>query len=67
MHVSCRATRFLVSKGLDLGEVMRKVASKLDCKGGGHKIAAGGTIRGINKEELISLIDEQIELQMGGA
>ena len=67
IHVSCRATRFLVSKGLDLGEVMRKVASKLDCKGGGHKIAAGGTIRGTNKEELISLIDEQIELQMGGA
>ncbi|HDO19576.1 MAG TPA: DHH family phosphoesterase [Thermoplasmatales archaeon] len=58
IHVSCRATRELVDKGLDLGAVMRAVASKLGGSGGGHKIAAGGTFENVSSEELLSTIDK---------
>ncbi|RLF25416.1 MAG: hypothetical protein DRN01_06425 [Thermoplasmata archaeon] len=60
VHVSCRATRALVEQGVDLGDVMRRVASEVGGAGGGHKIAAGGTFENIKEEELIKIIDEEI-------
>lgn len=49
IHVSCRGNQNLVKKGLDLGDAMKKVSSKLGGYGGGHKIAAGATIA-VDKE-----------------
>ncbi|HID25805.1 MAG TPA: DHH family phosphoesterase [Thermoplasmata archaeon] len=63
IHVSCRATRALVKQGIDLAAVMRKVASRVDGTGGGHKIAAGGTFKNIKEDELIKIIDEQVVQQ----
>jgi len=57
VHVSCRATRKLVEKGLDLGNVMRETAKKFGGTGGGHKIAAGGTFEDVSVEELVDFID----------
>ncbi len=57
VHVSCRATRKLVEKGLDLGSVMRETAKKFGGAGGGHKIAAGGTFENASVEELVDFID----------
>lgn len=63
IHVSCRATRALVKQGIDLAAVMRKVASRVDGTGGGHKIAAGGTFRNIKEDELVEIIDEEVTRQ----
>ena len=58
IHVSCRATRKLVEKGLDLGNVMRETAKKFAGAGGGHKIAAGGTFENVSVDELVDFIDD---------
>ena len=66
IQVSCRATRELVERGLDLGKVMSNIANKLGrSDGGGHKIAAGGSFRGVELERLIDMIDEEIRRQIG--
>lgn len=57
IHVSCRARRGLVEKGLDLGFMMRDIASRFGGAGGGHKIAAGGTFENVSLEELINHIN----------
>ncbi|HEC81889.1 MAG TPA: DHH family phosphoesterase [Thermoplasmatales archaeon] len=63
IHVSCRATRTLVNHGIDLGGVMKKIASHVGGSGGGHKIAAGGTLEKIKDEELVKIIDEEVANQ----
>ena len=42
--ISGRASRALVEKGLDLGEVMKKGGAAAGGLGGGHTLAAGGSI-----------------------
>ncbi len=44
VKVSARASPKLVSKGVNLGLVMREAASKFAGRGGGHRIAAGAEI-----------------------
>ncbi|MEM3555497.1 MAG: DHH family phosphoesterase [Candidatus Micrarchaeia archaeon] len=43
IKISARGTRKLVERGLNLGEVLRKACAGIGV-GGGHNIAAGGTI-----------------------
>lgn len=62
IHVSCRARRRDVEKGLDLGSIMRRTAERFAGSGGGHKIAAGGTFENVSLNELISFIDDQLEV-----
>ena len=57
IHVSCRATQYLVSKGIDLGSAMKEAATKLGGHGGGHKIAAGATIDSKKENEFLEIID----------
>lgn len=57
IHVSCRATRKLVKKGLNLGHVMKLTAKRFGGSGGGHKIAAGGTFINTSLDELIDFIN----------
>jgi len=64
LHISCRGTQFLVSKGLDLGLAMKKVASDLNGNGGGHKIAAGATIESDKENEFLDKTDELLSKQM---
>lgn len=66
LHVSCRGSQYLVSKGLDLGFAMKKSATKLDGSGGGHKIAAGATINSDKEEEFLENIDMIIAQQLKG-
>jgi RecJ-like exonuclease len=44
IHVSCRGSKRLVDKGLDLGGAMKRLASEMGGHGGGHKVAAGATL-----------------------
>jgi len=64
LHVSCRGNQYLVSKGLDLGFAMKKVANKLSGSGGGHKIAAGATINSQKEEEFLEKVDKIIVMQL---
>jgi RecJ-like exonuclease len=65
LHISCRGNQFLVSKGLDLGSAMRKVANMLNGYGGGHMIASGATIPSDKEGEFIKFVDDVISKQMG--
>ena len=44
VKVSARGTRALTERGLDLSIVMREAAAAVGGTGGGHNVAAGGTI-----------------------
>jgi RecJ-like exonuclease len=58
--VSSRATKELVEKGLNLGEIIGEICEELDGEGGGHNVAAGAKIPRENKEEFIDMLEEKI-------
>ncbi|UCH72178.1 MAG: DHH family phosphoesterase, partial [Thermoplasmatales archaeon] len=63
-HVSCRGNQSLVQNGLDLGYVMKEVASNLNGKGGGHKIASGATIDSDKEDKFLKQVDIMISKQL---
>ncbi len=46
VRVSARASRKVLDKGVDLAEILRRVAEAVGGQGGGHKGAAGLNVRG---------------------
>jgi len=64
--ISGRASRALVEKGLDLGEVMRKAGEAAGGLGGGHSIAAGCTIATTRDAEtkFLKKAKEVIQIQL---
>ncbi len=64
IHVSARAPRALVKRGLNLGAACKEAAEKLDGAGGGHDIAAGATfpLKSQNKflKEMDRIVGEQL-------
>ncbi len=65
--VSARATRTLVSLGVDLATACREAAESLQGDGGGHNIASGATIPKGKEEKFLSLVDELVGRQRGKA
>ncbi len=64
--VSARSLELLISKGLNLGEIMRVAAEKFAGKGGGHNIAAGAQIPIESMESFIRIVDEFVKKQLEG-
>ncbi len=64
IKVSSRATRALVSKGLDLSVLMKKSSEKVGGVGGGHNIAAGATIPEGKEEEFLAFADKLVKKQL---
>ncbi len=64
LHVSSRATQYLVQKGLDLGAAMKEAATALAGHGGGHAIAAGATIDAQHEEAFLGHVDTIIGKQL---
>lgn len=58
--VSSRASKELVEKGLNLGEIIGEICEELDGEGGGHNVAAGAKIPRENKDEFIKMLEEKI-------
>jgi RecJ-like exonuclease len=58
IKLSARAPKEKVAEGLDLSEIMRRLAEKIGGRGGGHKVAAGATLN--QGEGLKSLIISEI-------
>jgi RecJ-like exonuclease len=63
--ISGRATRKLVSGGVNLSSAIGDAASKAGGHGGGHNIAAGGEIPFDREEEFLEYIDKGLGEQIG--
>jgi len=63
--VSARALDLLISRGLNLGEILRVAAEKHLGRGGGHDIAAGAQVPIQHVESFIKLVDELVKKQLG--
>ncbi|MEM3237970.1 MAG: DHH family phosphoesterase [Thermoplasmata archaeon] len=62
IHVSARATKLLIDRGIDLGLSMSNAAKEVGGFGGGHKIAAGATIPKGKENEFLKLLDENLKI-----
>jgi RecJ-like exonuclease len=64
VKVSARATRHLLTRGINLSQALRKAASALGGQGGGHDIAAGATIPQGTEQEFLGLAEQEIKNQL---
>ena len=62
--ISARATKGLVSKGLDLAFALRVAAAEVGGNGGGHNIASGATIPRAKEEAFLTKVDEIVGAQL---
>ncbi|HJX23693.1 MAG TPA: DHH family phosphoesterase [Candidatus Bathyarchaeia archaeon] len=67
VKVSARGNEFLISRGLNLGEIMQKASEMVSGSGGGHNIAAGAQIPLGKEDAFLMLVKEMIDkaLQVG--
>ncbi|MEM3641672.1 MAG: DHHA1 domain-containing protein, partial [Candidatus Bathyarchaeia archaeon] len=63
---SARTIDAVVSKGVNLGEVMQVAAEKCSGNGGGHNIAAGAQIPIENIDAFVNIVNELIGKQLKG-
>ena len=64
IKVSARASRHLLTQGVNLSQALRKAASVLGGQGGGHDIAAGATIPRGTEQEFLGLAEQEIKNQL---
>jgi Single-stranded DNA-specific exonuclease len=64
IKISSRGTQELIRRGMNLSKAMNDVTESVGGAGGGHDIAAGGTIPPERAEEFIQLLDEYIGRQL---
>ena len=64
IKISSRGTQELIRRGMNLSKAMNDVTESVGGAGGGHDIAAGGTIPPERAEEFIHLLDEYIGRQL---
>jgi RecJ-like exonuclease len=67
LHLSARATRALVKKGLNLGTACKEVAEKLGGAGGGHDIAAGATFPLKSQSKFLKEMDRVVGEQLAAS
>ncbi|MFQ5909331.1 MAG: DHH family phosphoesterase [Thermoplasmata archaeon] len=65
-RVSGRATKELVSRGVNLADAFKESAEVLGGAGGGHSIAAGASIPKGKEEKFLEYVDNTIEVQLEG-
>jgi RecJ-like exonuclease len=61
IKVSARASNKLIAEGLNLGQIMKESAAKVNGIGGGHRIAAGASIPANLLNEFLLLLDEKCD------
>ncbi len=64
IKVSGRAPRNLVDRGLDLSKAIKEAAMAVGGNGGGHNIAAGGSIPKGRENEFVNILDSIIMKQL---
>lgn len=63
---SARTTDAAISKGVNLGEVMRLASEKYGGKGGGHNIAAGAQVPLDKIDDFVKTVNELVGKQLKG-
>jgi single-stranded-DNA-specific exonuclease len=63
---SARTTAVALSKGVNLGDVMRVASEKYGGKGGGHNVAAGAQVPIDQVENFISTVNDLVGKQLKG-
>jgi single-stranded-DNA-specific exonuclease len=63
---SARTTEAAISKGVNLGDVMRLASEAYGGKGGGHNIAAGAQVPLDKIEDFVKTVDELVGKQLQG-
>jgi len=63
---SARTTAIALSKGVNLGDVMRVASEKYGGKGGGHNVAAGAQVPIDQLENFLISVYELVEKQLKG-
>jgi single-stranded-DNA-specific exonuclease len=64
--ISARTTDLAVNRGVNLGNVMRIASEKLQGKGGGHNIAAGGQVSIDKAGEFVKIANDIVGQQLRG-
>ena len=64
--ISARTMDTVVSKGLNLGEIMQMAAEKFHGKGGGHNVAAGAQVPIEDVNEFLKIVNELVGKQLEG-
>ncbi|MDV0445108.1 hypothetical protein MmiAt1_06650 [Methanimicrococcus sp. At1] len=64
IKISSRGTQDLIRRGLNLSKAMSEVTEMVGGAGGGHDIAAGGTVPPERAVEFIDLLDKYIGAQL---
>jgi len=59
-NISSRATFPLLDRGVDLADAMKRGCASVGGEGGGHRIAAGGSIKSAKRDEFLKNIDKII-------
>jgi RecJ-like exonuclease len=64
IKISARGTQELIRRGMNLSKAMNDVTEAVGGAGGGHDIAAGGTIPPEKSDDFILMLDEYIGKQL---
>jgi single-stranded-DNA-specific exonuclease len=64
--ISARTMEAVISRGVNLGEIMQIAAEKFKGKGGGHNIAAGAQVPIEEIDNFIAAVDELVGKQLKG-
>jgi RecJ-like exonuclease len=64
--ISARTMDSVVSKGVNLGEIMQEAAEKFKGKGGGHNVAAGAQVPIEDVNEFLKIVDELVGKRLRG-
>ena len=64
IKISGRGTTRLVSQGLDLAGIFKRISKKFQGHGGGHQIAAGATIPIDADSEFLKEVDIEVGKQL---
>lgn len=63
-HISARAPKALVARGLDLGAACSEISSQVGGTGGGHNIASGAKVPSKNEKAFLKLMDRAVGKQL---
>ncbi len=61
IKVSLRCSRLLAYDGIHFGNIIRKVASKVGGRGGGHSVACGAYVPEENMDKFLNVFDEYLK------
>ena len=64
--ISARTTDAVVSKGVNLGDIMQIASARFQGKGGGHNVAAGAQVSLGHVSDFIKAVDELVGKQLKG-